>query len=225
MARLRPETFFENQKRQKALVAITFVMFLSLAAETLLSGFSAVYEQGDTHFVFQLKATKTISIFIYISVALLLLLRVDYKILLIPDIVLFSVKLYSAFHAFQHLYTADYEDPLNLLTEWESLLENGLFCLFLLTLFACKLLPSSESMHLKLPYICFTALILCFPVTVFFESIKISIEAATHIMPFSAALFNFLIGVLSEAFLDLPYALMIFIVFFVPHKIRHKKIQ
>lgn len=216
MARVKPETFFESKKRQKRLLIITVIMFICLAVETAVSGLLAVYEQGGTHFDFHLKPSKILSITVYLSVAVLLYKKVNYKLLLIPDFFLFGIKLYTVFSSVYYLYGTDTVGYYTTLNELEHITESGLFCLFLLTLFMSKLLPASESMHLKLPYICLGSLVLCFPFTVIFEVIKAANETALHALPLSAAIFNFFVGVVSEAFLDLPYALLLLVVFFVP---------
>ncbi|MBQ8503542.1 MAG: hypothetical protein IJ491_04605 [Clostridia bacterium] len=218
MATVKPEAFFKNERRQKRLLVVTVIMFLCLAAETVVSGLMAVYEQGGTHLDFHLKPLKILSIIIYLTVAFLLYKRVNYKLLLIPDFFLFGIKVYTIVSSLYYLFGADTVGAYTTLSEWEYITESGLFCLFLLTLFASKLLPVSESMHLKLPYICLGSLALCFPFTVIFEAIKAIDETVLHALPLSASFFNFFIGVMSEAFLDLPYALLLFVVFFVPPK-------
>ncbi len=220
MARIRPETFFESPKRQKNLISATVVFFLFLALETVFSGITAVYEAGGTHLDFHLTPTKVFSVLIYISMAVLLHKKVSYKLLLIPDFFLLTIKLYYVISGIHHLTALDTVGIYTTLSEWEHVIENALFCLFLITLFACKLLPSRESMHLKLPYICLSALILCFPFTVTFELVKAINEATLHALTFKGALFNFLMGIMNEAVLDLPYALLLMVIFFVPQEKR-----
>jgi len=218
MARIRPETFFESPERQIKLIRSTVVLFLFLALETVFSGITAVYETGGTQLDFHLTPTKIFSVLIYMTMAVLLHKKVSYKLMLIPDFFLFGIKLYYAISGIYHLAALNTVGVYTTLSEWEHIIENALFCLFLLTLFACKLLPSRESMHLRLPYICLTALILCFPFTVSFEAVKAINEAVLHALTFKGALFNFLMGVLNEAVLDLPYALLLMVIFFVPQE-------
>lgn len=223
MARVRPEDFFESRKRQKELIGATVVFFLFLAVETVFSGITAVYEMGGTHLDFHLTLPKIFSILIYMSMAVLLHKKVSYKLLLIPDFILLVIKLYYVASGIRHLTAINTVGVYTTLSEWEHVTENALFCLFLVTLFACKLLPSRESIHLKLPYICLTALVLCFPFTVAFEAVKAINEISLHTLTFKGAIFNFFMGVLNEAVLDLPYALLLMVVFFVPQKQRKVK--
>lgn len=218
MARVRPETFFESRKRQKSLIRATVVFFLFLAAETVFSGITAVYEMGGTHLDFYLPFTKVLSVMIYMSMAVLIHKKISYKLLLIPDFFLLVIKLYYVISGIRHITTLNTVGIYTTLSEWEHITENALFCLFLITLFACKLLPSRESIHLKLPYICLSALILCFPFTVTFEVVKAINETSLHSLTFKGALFNFFMNVLNEAVLDLPYALLLIVIFFVPQE-------
>lgn len=223
MARIRPEAFFESSKRQKNLIGATVVFFLFLALETVFSGITAVYETGGTQLDFHLTPTKIFSVLIYMTMALLIHKKVSYRLLMIPDFFLFGIKLYYVISGVYQLAALDTVGIYTTLSEWEHVIENALFCLFLITLFACKLLPSRESMHLRLPYICLTALILCFPFTVTFEALKAINETALHALTFKGALFNFLMGVLNEAVLDLPYALLLLVIFFVPQENKERQ--
>ncbi len=226
MAVSRPETFFEDRTRQKRLISATVVSFIFLAVETVFSGINATYEVGvGTRLDFHLSIAKILSMLIYVSVAVLLYKKVSYRLLLVPDFFLFGIKLYYVISGINHLISLDTVGIYTTLNEWEHIIENALFSLFLVTLFACKLLPSRESMHLKLPYICLSALVLCFPFTLTFEAVKAINETALHTLTYKGALFNFLIGALNEAMLDLPYALMLMVVFFVPQNNKKGKGQ
>ncbi len=220
---VKPEMFFKNERRQKQLLTITIALFLCLAAETVFSGLVAVNESGGTHIDFHLKPTKLMSEFIYLSVAFLLYKKVNYKLLLIPDFFLLGIKLYTAISCCLHLFSTDTVGTYRTLTELENIIENSLFCLFLITLFACKLIPSKESVHLKLPYICMGSLALCFPFTLFFEAAKVFSETTVHVLTLKAALFNFFVGIMNEIFLDLPYALLLLVIFYVPQKNGHRE--
>lgn len=225
MPGIRPETFFESPRRQEKLIVATVILFVFLALETVFSGITAVYEASGTRLDFHLTPAKILCVLIYITMALLLHKRISYKLMLIPDFFLFTIKAYYAATGIYHLTSLNTVGAYTTLSEWEHITENALFCLFLLTLFACKLLPSGESMHLRLPYICLSALILCFPFTVAFEAVKAINETALHALTFKGALFNFLMGVLSEAVLDLPYALLLMVIFFVPQNNKKGKGQ
>ncbi len=218
MTRLRPEKFFQSEKRRKRILYVTAALFFILCAETLFSCITAVFEDGDTHLDFHISLEKILCMIIYTTVACMLLKRAGYKVLLIPDFFLFIIKLTGVITGIYHLKSLATVGAYTSLNEWEHIVENGFFCIFLLTLFACELLPAKESMHFKLPYICLGALSLCFPFTLVFEAIKAVDEAILHTLPLKAAIFNFLMGVLNEAVLDLPYALLLMIIFFVPEK-------
>ncbi len=218
MAEKRIANFFRSEKRQKHIVTVAAVLFFCTAVEILFSSITAVYEFGQVSFDFHLTATKLMCVLVYVSVAVLIALRVNYKYLLIPDFFLLCVKLWHVFTDINMLLNLQIVGGAASFTMWENLTESALFSVFLLTVFASKLLHIPHRLHARLPFFCLFALSLCFPFTLMFEIMKVVSDAALHALPPSVSFFNFAVGILTEAFFDLPYVLMIFIVFFVPQK-------
>ncbi len=208
---------FSKEKPAHDLRLFTFTMFLFLVVEKALSTATAIYQKGEIQISFSLKEIDIISILIYGSMAVLIALRVKYKFLLIPDFALLAVKIYTMVYAIGNLFSADYNTLLSTLSSIETLVESFLFAIFLLTLFAGKLLHTKHRFSQEYPFHCMRLLIFCFPVTVAFEIIKIFIATELHQYPF-VIIFNFAKGVLNEAFLDLPYFLLVLLVCFVPQE-------
>lgn len=198
----------------------TFFMFVILAAESLVYYAEAFYYQGDLVFRIHLEPLKIASTLIYLSVAILVGLKVRYRLLLVPDFFLLCIKLYTAVKSFIHL--SELEGFSLADAEYADLLEKGtesaLFSLFLIVLFIGKLSHPKKELHEKLPFICFGALAACFPFTLFFEIVKAVSEMSLTDNTTALVVFNFVRGVLGEIFLDLPYALLIILVFFIPER-------
>lgn len=210
---------FADEKRGHDLRLFTFTMFVFLVIEKALSTATAIYQKGEILFSFTLKEIDVVSILIYLSMAVLIAFRVPYKYLLIPDFVLLGVKIYSMVQAILVLTQSSANHTLSHFSAVETLVESFLFSLFLLTLFAGKLLHTKHRFSKEYPMHCMRLLIFCFPITVVFEMIKIFIATELHQYPF-VILFNFAKGVLNEAFLDLPYFLLVLLICFVPHRAR-----
>ena len=205
---------FSKEKPAHDLRLFTFTMFLFLVIEKALSTATAIYKKGEVLISFSLKEIDIISIIIYLSMAVLIAFHVKYKFLLIPDFALLAVKLYTMIFAIENLFKAN-NTLLSTLSSVETLVESFLFAIFLLTLFAGKLLHTKHRFSKEYPFHCMRLLIFCFPITVLFEIIKIFIATELHQYPF-VIMFNFAKGVLNEAFLDLPYFLLVMLVCFVP---------
>lgn len=218
MAEKRIAEFFEKKKRQRHIVTVTAALFFCTALEILFSSITAVYEFGQVSFDFHPTPAKFICILVYIAVSVLIALKVNYKYLLIPDFFLLCVKLWYVFTDINMILNLQTVGGTAGFTMWETLTESALFSVFLLTLFASKLLHIPDRLHSKLPFLCLFALSLCFPFTLMFEIMKVVSNAALHALPSSVSFYNFAVGILTEVFFDLPYVLMIFIVFFVPQK-------
>lgn len=209
---------FAEEKRGHDLRLFTFTMFVFLVIEKALSTATAVYQKGEILFSFTLREIDVVSILIYLSMAVLIAFRVRYKYLLIPDFALLGVKVYSMISAASVLLGGE-QNTLSRFSAVENLVESFLFSLFLLTLFAGKLLHTKHRFSKEYPFHCMRLLIFCFPITVLFEVVKIFIATELHQYPF-VILFNFAKGVLNEAFLDLPYFLLVLLICFVPHRER-----
>ncbi len=209
-------SFFSNERHQRTIRSLTFLMFAFLVAEKLLSGAQAVYAGGRVSFSFEFSIADIISLLIYQSMTILLGIQVQYKYLLIPDFALLGLKLYTAWRAAAALLEAGRHTDLWESSQLEALVESVLFSLFLVVLFAGKLDLRSGSFHDAFPIYCLDLLLVCFIATAIFEVVKIFFAAELHQYPF-LIVFNFLKGLLGEAFLDLPYLLLVLMVCFIPH--------
>lgn len=213
--------YFHNTKHQHDLRVATLIMFLSLVIEKALSGATALYDSGNLIFTLSFTPIDIISILVYLSVSILLALKVRYQYLLIPDFVLLFVKLYTAVISIHHLidYAAytDYE----IVSYFSKATESLLFSLFLILLFIGKLFHTKRAYSKNYPFICMRLLVACFPVTVILETVKMLLRMETAQYPF-LVIFDFAKNVLNEAFLDLPYFLLLMLMAFVPQNRYYK---
>ncbi len=207
--------FSQNHRAHKIFVATVF-MFLFLALETIFSCTVATYTEGNMIFYIELSIKKILCFFIYLSTAVLVASAVRYKLLLIPDFFLLIIKLYTAATAFSALSMPDSD------TEFLSLLETAieslLFSLFLTTMLIGKLFKHHPLLTSRSPFIGLWALVLCFPFTLGFEIAKLVTAFAAPGTQTGIALFNFIKGTVHEIVLDIPYALLIITMYFVPEK-------
>ena len=170
---------------------------------------------GGIRFDFSFGIKDLLCVCVYVAVSVLLLLRVNHKYILIPDSVLFAIKLHVFISGF---FTLIVKEKITLLTELsliENVTESFFFALFLTVLFIGKLTKSKRFKRIC-PFLCLGALAICFPATIVFESVKVFIEETYYHLPLSFAVLIFIRNVANEMFLDLPYALLIFLMFFAP---------
>ncbi len=201
--------YFQTDKSRRRLKIATFIMFLVLAAEKILSGIGAVYRGGAVEFYFSLTLPDIACVVIYLSTALLIAARVGYSRLVIPDFFLLAIKLYVIAAETVFLLTARDATAVEIFSSAEHIVEAVLFSAFLICMFTGELshgkrLPNFSS-------VCMNLLMICFPVTVLMEVGKVIIANEVHQNHFVTA-FNFVKDVLGEAFLDLPYFLLILMV-------------
>lgn len=224
---LTMKRYYSGISHQRIHKYATFFMFVMLAAESLIYYVEAFYYEGDLVFRIHIEPLKIASTIIYLAVAILIGMKVQYKLLLIPDFFLLCIKLYTAAESFIQLSQLDSFSLSD--TGCADLLEKGtesaLFSLFLIVLFTGKLTHPRQEIYEKLPFICFAALAACFPFTLFFEVIKLLNEASVTEHTTALIVFSFTRGILNEIFLDLPYAMLIILVFFIPERKRHHKIN
>lgn len=209
------EVYFSDTGHAHKIFVATVFMFLFLALETIFSCTVATYSQGHMIFHIELSITKILGVFIYLSTAVLVASAVRYKYLLIPDFFLLIIKLYITADAFTTLLsTTDGFDPIIAETAVESLL----FSLFLATMILGKLLRHHPLLTSRSPFIGLWALFLCFPFTLGFEITKLlfALDAPNPQPP--VILFNFIKRTVHEIVLDIPYALLIITMYFVPEK-------
>lgn len=205
-------SFLNCKNRHKHVNTVTFIMFAMLAVEKLMSGTVMVVTDGVTDFDFSFSFTDILQLLIYIAMAVLISQRVNHRYLLIPDFVLLCIKLYAAVSGIITLSGVHYSNLLSELTVLEKTVESILFSLFLLSLFSGKLLHFRRVKSVC-PLLCLVFLSLCVPVTVVFEVLKFGAEQQMN-YPLQLEVFIFLRGVINEIFLDLPYAMLILLVFY-----------
>ena len=208
--------FFHNTKNQHNLRIATHIMFLLLVIEKLVTSATAYLSTGELLFSFSLKLTDIICISVYVSVAILLAAEVKYKYLLIPDFFLLFVKLYTVaqnlYRLFAHYETSSLYEKIAALSKVS---EGLLFSLFLILLFIGKLIHTRRVYSKNYPFVCMRLLIACFPVTVGFEVLKTVIKAQINADAL-VYFFELTKNILNEAFLDLPYFLLLLLLAFVP---------
>lgn len=212
--------FFHNAKNQHNLRVATLVTFILLAIEKLFTGSVAAYESGKIQFTLALSLHDVACILIYLAVAVLLAARVRYKYLLIPDFFLLAIKLYDGVKSFFKLITLyPSSSAYQKLDMAEKATESFLFSLFLVLLFVGKLMHTRRVYSKNYPFVCMRLLIACFPITVAFEILK----AVMHLRSGAGAFPVFFLlseNILNEAFLDLPYFLLLMLMAFIPER-RH----
>lgn len=218
MTRERVINYFSDEKKHHVLWAATLSMFVFLLVEKMMSGFSMLYEKGNVNFSFSMHVTDLLCVAVYLTMVVLISVNVRYKYLLIPDGVLFSVKLFIFASGLVRLATHRVNGELPELSVIEETVENLLFVSFLCVFFAGKLLKAERKNVDKIPIICLFVLLFSFVVTVGFEIVKITVEVEAYHYPTVVIAFNFLKGVLNEAFLDLPYILLTLLVYYTPKK-------
>lgn len=208
----RINAFMHRRNRDKHMNTVTFIMFILLAAEKVASGATMRLEAGKTFFDFTFSLTDIVQLLIYVSMAVLISQKINQKFLLVPDFFLLCIKLYAAVSGLITLFGVHYSNLLSELSVLEKTVESLLFSAFLIILFIGKL-SHGKRLPLYCPIACLTVLSLCVPVTVVFEVLKFYAEEQMN-YPLHLEIFIFLKGVINETFLDLPYAMLILLVFY-----------
>ena len=211
--------WFSKGNRHRNLTYITAFFFIILVAEKITECISADFWQGLSAFNLNMTFGDLFSILIYSSLSILILTKTDYKYLLIPDGLLFLSKFIHVIEGFDHLFPLAENDILSKITAIEEIVDNFLFMVFLTIFFSGKLLKHLAG-HIKflIPYVCVLSLLLIFPTTVVIETIKALIEAEFFSYPVSVMTFNFVKAVSKEIFLDIPYFLLVLMVYYKPKK-------
>lgn len=208
--------FFHSEKNQHNLRVATFIMFLSLVVERLISNTDFSYKSGEIFATLTLKPVDSVCVLVYFSVSVLLALKAKYVYLLIPDFFLLAAKLYTAGVSFYkvsvlHANYTDYEK----FSYFAKGVECVLFSTFLILLFIGKLCHTSRAYSKQYPFVCIHLIVTCFPVTIVFEIIKVMIVYNNYKNSI-ALFFDFAANIVNEAFLDLPYLLLLLLMVFVP---------
>ncbi len=210
--------WFSKGNRHKNLTYITAVFFILLVAEKFTECIASGFWQGISGFSVTMTFGDFFSIFVYSAMVVLIFLKVDYKYLLIPDGLLFLSKFIHVIEGFDHLFPLENNDILMQITAIEEIVDNFLFMVFLMIFFSGKLIKHLAGyVKFLIPYVCILSLILTFPTTVVLETIKVLIEAQFYAYPMSVMTFNFVKAVSTEIFLDIPYFLLVLMVYKKPH--------
>jgi len=211
--------YFAKGTRHRTLTKATAFMFLLLAAAKFIDIFSAPFLQGPELFPAIMTFTEILCVLIYLSMAVLIIRKTDYKYLLIPDALLLFIKFIHVIEGFTNLFPLGDNDILTKITAVEEIAENSLFIVFLMIFFSGKILKKIPGrIKTFIPYVCIISLLFAFPTTVVLETVKILIEADFFSFPAKTILFNFIINITNEIFLDLPYFMLVLMVYFKPHK-------
>ncbi|MBO5955371.1 MAG: hypothetical protein J6Q10_01060 [Clostridia bacterium] len=208
--------YFSSNHRDHKLFVFTVFAFLFLALESVFSETSALFVDGHIVFSVQLSITKILSIFIYLSTTILIACAVRYKLLLIPDLFLLMIKIYTATTGIIALCHS--ESALVEITYLEKTVEGILFSLFLISLIVGKLLKKPQSLVRKVPFFCLLMLLLCLPFTIFFEVAKLATSLTFFHKNTFITVFNFSRVIINEICLILPYGMLILVMYFVPEK-------
>ena len=209
------KSFLSNDRHYRNLHIATVIAFAFLIVEKLISSVTFADNSGEIYFNFALRIADIVYLGIYIAVTLLLLVKAKYKYVLIPDSVLFAMKLYMLLASAATLISYERINLLSELNLIEQMTEGFAFALFL-TVFFCGKLSHSKKAKRLCPVICLAVLTFCFPATVVFEAVKVFIEENVYHMSLRMEILYFIKGVANEMFLDLPYALLVLLTFFEP---------
>lgn len=208
-------SFLSGGRHYRNLHTATVIMFAFLIFEKLISSMTSADNDGEIYFTFSLGIADLIYVGIYVTVTLLLLLHVKYAFVLIPDSVLFGMKLYTLAASVITLFSYDRITLLSELNLIEQVAEGAAFALFL-TVFFCGKLSHNKKFKHHCPIICLGVLAFCLPATIAFEALKVFVEESVYHMSFRVEMLYFIRGVANEMFLDLPYALLVLLTFFEP---------
>ncbi len=209
------QKFFEGEKRQRNLYIATVCAFVFLIMEKFTASMTDITLTGGIQVDFSFGIKDLICVCVYVCVSALLLCGVKYKYILIPDSVLFAIKLHILIMSTVELFSVEKIGLLTELTLIETVTESLFFALFLTVLFVGKL-TSNARFKRTCPFLCISALAVCLPATVVFEAIKVFVEETYFHLPLSFAFLIFIRNLVNEMCLDLPYALLVMLMFFVP---------
>ena len=219
MARESMRVWLAKGNRHKILTYITAIFFIILVTEKITECVSAEFWQGVSGFNLQMSFGDLFGILIYSAMTILIIAKADYKYLLIPDGLLFLSKFIHVIEGFDHLFPLTESDILTKITAIEEIVDNFLFMVFLIIFFSGKLFRNLAGyIKFLIPYVCVISLVMIFPTTVVIETIKVLIEAEFYSYPISVMTFNFIKAVSKEIFLDIPYFLLVLMVYYKPKK-------
>ncbi|MBQ3499140.1 MAG: hypothetical protein IJA87_08440 [Clostridia bacterium] len=214
----RVSAFLSKGRRRNNLYIATVVLFAFLAAEKAFFGLGIGLTMSGLTLSHQPDISDVLSLLVYTTVTLLVIAKVKYKYILIPDSLLFCLKLNVLISSIISLTELA---KLGLLTELsviEHLVEAFFFALFLAILFTGKLVPETSRFKHICPFLCLGTLAVCLPATIAFEAVKVFVEETVYNFSISIEVMWFVNGVLQEMVLDLPYALLVLLMFFSEKK-------
>lgn len=218
----RVSAFLSKGRRRKNLYIATVVLFAFLAVEKAFFCLGIGLTMSGLTFSHQPDISDILSLLVYTTVTLLLIAKVKYKYILIPDSLLFCLKLNVLILSIISLTELSRLGLLTELSVIEHLVEAFFFALFLAILFAGKLVPETSKFKHICPFLCLGTLAVCLPATIAFEAVKVFVEETVYNFSISIEVMWFVNGVLQEMVLDLPYALLVLLMFF-PEKKQSKE--
>lgn len=207
--------YFTDTNKQRKVKTLTVIMFFALIIEKICSGATAIYNKGIIDFKFSLTSIDILCILIYFTTALLVATEVKYKYIVIPDMMLLVVKITNIVYGIIVIIIED-NNIVNTYAIIEKIIESIIFSTFLIVLFIGKL--SKGKYIADFSIVCLRVLMICFAVTVAFEILQIALALEIHKYPF-LILFDFLKGIINEAFLDMPYFLLVLTLCFTDEKV------
>jgi hypothetical protein len=212
------QSFLSSGKHRKNLYIATVVLFAFLAIEKAFYCFGIGLTMSGITLSHQPDISDMLALFVYITVTVLIIAKVNYKYILIPDSLLFCLKLNVLVSSIISLTQASRLGLLTELSVIEHLVESLFFALFLGILFTGKLVPETSRFKHICPFLCFAALAVCLPATIAFEAVKVFVEETVYNFSTQIEVMWFVNGVLQEMVLDLPYALLVLLMFFPDKK-------
>jgi len=216
----RVSAFLSKGRRRKNLYIATVVLFAFLAVEKAFFCLGIGLTMSGLTFSHQPDISDILSLLVYTTVTLLLIAKVKYKYILIPDSLLFCLKLNVLISSIISLTELSRLGLLTELSVIEHLVEAFFFAFFLGILFAGKLVPETSKFKHICPFLCLGTLAVCLPATIAFEAVKVFVEETVYNFSISIEVMWFVNGVLQEMVLDLPYALLVLLMFFSEKKQR-----
>lgn len=211
-------SFLSKGRHRKNLYITTVVLFAFLAVEKAFFCLGIGLTMSGLTLSHEPNISDYLSLLVYTTVTALLIAKVKHKYILIPDSLLFCLKLNVLISS---IISLSQISRLGLLTELsviEHFIESLFFALFLGILFTGKLVPETSKFKHICPFLCFAALAVCLPATVAFEAVKVFVEETVYNFSTKLEIMWFVNGVLQEMVLDLPYALLVLLMFFPEKK-------
>ena len=206
--------FLSRGNHRKNLYIATVVLFAFLAVEKAFFCLGIGLTMSGLTLSHQPDISDILSLTVYTTVTVLLIAKVKHKYILIPDSLLFCLKINVLISSVISLAELSRLGLLEELSVVEHLVESLFFAIFLAILFTGKLVPETSRFKRICPFLCFAALAVCLPATIAFEAVKVFVEETVYNFSTKVEVMWFVNGVLQEMVLDLPYALLVLLMFF-----------